>query len=517
MSAPTESTPAPAAPAAPEPATLEPAPALTNSAVTPSAPEPATTTSEPAADAAVDAKTTEKTVDPPTADAAAAPETDAKPVTNGVTKPKAMKEIVVLGVGYAGIACAHYILRHIVPALPERETYHVSVVDPSSKWVNRVAAPRSLVSEKLLPLSKWILDTEVGFKEYSAEKFSFVQGKATAMDITARTVTIEKTAGGTETLTYYALLIATGASSATPLFGTPGPHTLTISAIEAFREKLPEAKQIVIAGGGPAAVETAGELGHYINGRAGFFSARPKTIKTKITVVTSAAKLLPILRPALALKAERLLAKVGVDVVYSDAVVSTEPPTAGKRDADGSLGSFLSPAQVKLASGKVLEADLYIPAYGLTANASWAPAELRDESGRIITNKQTLRVEAAGPRVYAVGEVGNYGIGGIFEIMFSAISTSMINMKRDLLHDAKVAASGDEKLAKSGKDMTFENKAGESQMVPVGRRSGVGALFGWKVPGFTVWLIKGRQYLTEMNNSNLAGSSWKKETKWKHA
>jgi apoptosis-inducing factor 2 len=359
-----------------------------------------------------------------------------------------------------------------------------------------------------------MLETEVGFKEYSAEKFGFVLGTATALDTTARTVIVQKADGSTETITYYALLIATGAASATPLFGHPGPHTIAVTAIEAFRAKLPEAKSIVIAGGGPAAVETAGEIGHYLNGRAGLFSARPKTIKTKITVVTNANKLLPVLRPALGKKAEKLLGKVGVDVVYEDAVTETEPPTAGKLDADGSLGSLLAPAKVTLSSGKVLEADLYIPAYGLSPNGSWLPAELRDEGGYVAVNKETLRVDAAGSRVYAVGEIGKYGSGGLMELQFAAFPTVMVNMKRDLVHDAKVEASGDEKLVKAGKDMVFKDTVGESQIVPVGRRSGVGAFSGWRFPSFTVWLIKGRQYLTEINNMNLRGAMLK-EAKWK--
>jgi hypothetical protein len=35
---------------------------------------------------------------------------------------------------------------------------------------------------------------------------------------------------------------------------------------------------------------------------------------------------------------------------------------------------------------------------------------------------------------------------------------------------------------------------GETQLVPIGRSKGVGALMGWEVPSWVVWAIKGRDY-----------------------
>jgi apoptosis-inducing factor 2 len=385
--------------------------------------------------------------------------------------------------------------------------------------MNRVAAPRSLVSEKLLPLSKWTMELEPAFKAYPADKFTFIQGKATGLDAATRTVTVEKATGGTEAVHYYALIIATGGASPTPLLGYPGPHTIATEAIEAFRKKLPEAKSIVIAGGGPAGVETAGEIGHFLNGRAGYFSKRPSQPKAKITLVTNADRLLPVLRPALAKKAEILLNKVGVDVVYNAGVTSTSPEFAGRISPSGGSEDLLAPTKVTLSNDAVLEADLYIPAYGLTPNTSWVPANLKNEKGFVLANSETLRVDAAGPRVYVLGEAGAgaYGVGGLFELQMQAMPTVMINLKRDLLRDGKVAAAGgDEKAVPvTGKDKTFDKNAiGESQAVPVGRSTGVGAMFGWRFPGFLIWLIKGRQYLTELNNMNLHGKMVS-EAKWK--
>jgi NADH dehydrogenase FAD-containing subunit len=433
------------------------------------------------------------------------------------TSEIAKKNVLVVGGSTTGIPTAHYILRHIIPALPNPETYHVTLIDPSTKWVNRIAAPRSLVSEELIPLNKWMLDLKDGFAQYKPEQITILQGTAIGHNASARTVTIESPEKETSTLEYYALIIATGASSPTPLFSSPYNYTVTQNAIEAFRAKLPEAKSIVIAGGGPAGVETAGELGHYLNGRAGWFSARPNPIKTKITVVTSGPQLLPVLRPAFGKQAEKYLNKVGVDVIYNNAIASTVPEVAGQLDAKLGNENVTAPAKITLANGDVLEADLYIPAYGLKPNTSWISPELLDTKGRVETNGTTLRVDKAGPRVYAIGEVGNYGVGGLMEAQYHAYPVLFVNMKRDFLHDAKVqAANGDEKAVPvTGKDNLFEKgKLGETQFVPVGRSKGVGAFSGWKVPSFMVWFAKGRTYFTELNEPGLKGSVADKEQKW---
>ena len=56
---------------------------------------------------------------------------------------------------------------------------------------------------------------------------------------------------------------------------------------------------------------------------------------------------------------------------------------------------------VTLEDGQTLEADLYIPAFGMRYNTGFMAVELLTAQGRVATNPATLRVDAAGPRVYA--------------------------------------------------------------------------------------------------------------------
>lgn len=39
----------------------------------------------------------------------------------------------------------------------------------------------------------------------------------------------------------------------------------------------------------------------------------------------------------------------------------------------------------------------------------------------------------------------------------------------------------------------FEEEERKTQMVLVGRSKGVGVVMGWRIPGWLVWTIKGRE------------------------
>jgi NADH dehydrogenase FAD-containing subunit len=417
------------------------------------------------------------------------------------------KTVLILGASYAGLSSAHYFLKHVLPVLPESKSYNVVLVNPSSHFFARPAAPRALVSQKLMPQEKVFYDIAGGFKQYPAEHFTFLEGTATAMDPSTRTVSITLPNKEVQTISYYSLILAVGTRPVSAILGPQTTHQLVQEAQAAFSKALTEAKTIVIAGGGPAGVETAGEIGHELNGLAGMFSERPKNIKASITLITSDKKLLPALRPALATKAEKFLNKMGVDVIYNTRVQSVTPQGAGEIDtATNTIEKVTSKATVTLANGETKEADLYIPATGVKPNTQFIPRTLLNGRGYVEMNKSTLRVEGAGERVYAIGDCGSYTCGGVMDI-YDAVPVLLTNVKRDLLSpDGKPTG---------GQDRPYNPNLKETQLVPVGRSKGVGAVFGWKLPSFMVWLIKGRDYFTSMTPQIVDGRKWAKESKWK--
>jgi NADH dehydrogenase FAD-containing subunit len=351
----------------------------------------------------------------------------------------------------------------------------------------------------MFPQEKLFVSIPKAFEQYLEGSFRFIHGTATELDHTNRTLSVSFAVGNTEKIDFHALVIATGASTPSPLLGLNRDDEFLRTNWTAFRQALPTAKSIVIAGGGPAGIETAGELGEYLNGRAGWLSSKLANPKVSITVVTSGSGILPVLRPTIAQKAEEYLAKVGVTVVKNARVETVTPHGAGT-DSD-----LTTKATLTLVDGKMLHADLYIPATGTRPNTSFIHEALLTSDGRVDTNASTLRVDKAGPRVYAVGDAASYARPAI-HVILSAIPVLCANIKRDLL-----LASGKEESS-VGEDRVFKEDTRETQMVPIGKRKGVGAAMGYQLPSLMVWLIKGRDYWLWTTGGLWSGKQWAKES-----
>lgn len=414
------------------------------------------------------------------------------------TTPASQNNIVILGGSYGGVSTAHYLLKHVVPYLPDKASYQVIIVSASSQAICRPACPRALISDDMFPQEKLFVNIPKLFEQYPKGSFRFIHGTATELDHTNRTVSTSSASGNTEKIEFYALVIATGASTPSPLLGLTRDEKFLQTNWTAFQKALPAAKSIIIAGGGPAGIETAGELGEFLNGRAGWFSSKLANPKVPIIVVTAGSKILPALRPAIAKKAEEYLAKVGVTVVKNARVKTVVPHGAG-------TDSPTTKAMLTLDDGRTLDADLYVPATGTRPNTGFIREALLTADGRVDTNASTLRVDKAGPRIYAVGDAASYARPAV-HLILNAIPVLCANIKRDLLLD-----SGKEKSS-VGEDRVFKEDTRETQMVPIGKSKGVGAAMGYQLPSFMVWLIKGRDYWLWTTGGLWSGKQWVKES-----
>ncbi|KAK4547459.1 hypothetical protein LTR36_001115 [Oleoguttula mirabilis] len=389
------------------------------------------------------------------------------------------RNIVILGASFSGLSAAHYLAKHVLPQLQRSKDfkYALHLVDPSTHFWWNIAAPREIVSVKEMKHEDCFVPHMDGFKQYTNLKDSIIfhQGSAAGLDTNLRTVSINTHEGGSETLEYYALVIATGVRSPSPLTTLHGPHTTTMKALDEMNEKLATAKEIVIAGGGPVGVETAGEIATHLKGKA------------TITLITGSSKLLPVLRESLAAKAQKMLEKSGVTVMYNIKVQGSEETSDGQ-------------TEIKLDNGKTMTADAYIPAFGSQPNTDFLPDNLKGKGDYVETNGQTLRVDAAGPRVYAAGDVTGVDKGGIM-CLYNTIPVLGANMSHDLLSDAGVGNAAEK---------TYTRKDAETQLVPIGAKTGVGAFNGWSMPGFAVSMIKGKDYMLKNMGDFTEGKKWVK-------
>ncbi|KAI1427874.1 FAD/NAD(P)-binding domain-containing protein [Xylaria sp. FL1777] len=397
------------------------------------------------------------------------------------------KKIVVLGGSYGGGPCQHVFTDHV----------------PARCSMCRPAAPRALISDAMFPQDKLFVSIPENFSQYAPGSFVFKQGTATALDHENRTVSVLLGKGGESSgtelkIAYHALVIATGASTTSPLLGFTRDETALKLSWDAFRGALPKAKHIVVAGGGASGVEVAGELGEHLNGRAGWLSSTSSSPKVQITLLSGGPRILPYLRPAIAQTGEAYLAKVGVRVVHNTRVVTVVPAAAGVDDVAAN-------AALTLDNGETLLADLYIPATGAIPNTKFVSDILRCPDGRVNTDPSSLRVVGAGQRVYAIGDVSAAARPAVHNIL-SMVPVLCANIKRDLL----LAAGQSAQVA--GEDRVFKEDTRETQLVPIGKSKGVGAAMGMKFPSFLVWLIKGRDYWLWTTGSLWSGKQWTKES-----
>ena len=406
--------------------------------------------------------------------------------------------ILILGGAFAGMSAAHYALKHVVPQLPKTDgtTYNVTIVNPSKDFYWRIAGPRVAASKELMPYNKLFYPIEPAFG-YAKDKFSFVQGKATHVDPAGQTVSVETATGEQKSIPYAALVIATGFTTPCPLFTQTTDRAALEATYDAFHSQLKNAKTVVIGGAGPVGVETAGEIAEFLNGKPGFMASAPKNPKAKVTLISAETKMLPVLRESISKQAEKLLKRLGVDVLYNTKVTSTTRTS----EADDSKTT------VQLSDGKTLEADIYIDATGTRPNTGFLPKEWLDNRNRVSCNDKTLRVEAAGPRVYAVGDCASCTQGGVMD-QYDAIPVAMTNLRNDLVaHISGSAPSADRHYTPNRK---------EQQLVPVGTQKGVGAANGMALPSMMVWMIKGRDYMIGMlAEGHMNGKPYTKEGKWK--
>ena len=209
----------------------------------------------------------------------------------------------------------------------------------------------------------------------------------------------EKTESDARELTYDSLIITSGADATdgAEYWGiTPGEDRMK-AAFEDVHVRLESAKRILVAGGGPVGVETAGELAERFRGQG-----------REISIYSGSSRLLAgIDNVRFGRDAERKLMGKGVEVVHGVKVKGS------RKNVDGST-------TVMMEGGGEKTVDLYLPAMGLKANSGHVPVEWKDErTGRVRCDRR-FRLDVEGVKgVYAFGNVASYSDGTLFDVKFA--------------------------------------------------------------------------------------------------
>jgi NADH dehydrogenase len=300
---------------------------------------------------------------------------------------KARPRVLVLGGGFAGIGAAQKLKKSDVDVvLVDKNDYHT--FQPLLYQVATGLLEQPAVGHPIRDLV------------HDQDNARMHQDRVTAVDLAAREVQFAEL----KPLSYDYLVFGLGAE--VNFFGVEGAadhafplYTLT-DAVRLKNQVLRQweaadkdpaliddgALNIVVVGGGPTGVETAGALAELYSGvfRKDYPDVPEDT--ARITLVEAGPEIFSMFKPDIRNYAVEALTKRGVEVTTGEVVES------------------VTPLRVKLKSGKELKAHTLVWGAGLQGNAIVQSLGLELERGNRIAINGDLRMPAH-PEVFAVGDV----------------------------------------------------------------------------------------------------------------
>ncbi|CEP63356.1 Aif1p LALA0_S08e00540g [Lachancea lanzarotensis] len=363
--------------------------------------------------------------------------------------------VVIIGGSFAGIGAAEILAASKSPV-------KVTVIAESSHSYFAVAAPRALVEPDVTKQLFYSIKDKIG--KLGNKNVSFVLGKATKLDGESQTVLVEdNTTGSQQTVSYDFLILASGSRSHSPAFKLQGDYLQSKDALLGMSKNIKSAKTIAVLGGGPTAVEIAGELG--------LTYGKDK----KISLYTGASGPLVNWNSKVTDRALQQLESLDVQVLNTTKSVKVD------ETSDGS-------SEVHFSDGTSKTFDVVVSAYGIIPNSEYLDAKLLDSSGFVKTDEYL--VTKAYPNVLAYGDI------------ISNRPCSIIDIER--VQHATFAATVDAVIFGSSGSKKALKDSPEMGLVPISRNGGVGVLFGWRTPSWFVRLLKSKDFMVSRGAKHFA-------------
>ncbi|WP_028653854.1 NAD(P)/FAD-dependent oxidoreductase [Nocardioides sp. J54] len=282
-----------------------------------------------------------------------------------MTRPR----VVVAGLGDSGLLTAIHLARSDVDVLG-------------------VSSRPGLVSGQELGLrlarpERWARDYRIGFDRFRRlDPVEKVHAELVALDPAGRTVTVRPAAGGTRSVPYDVLVVATGVTNGFWRL----PHLQTDADVDAAlagaHARLAGAGSVLVVGGGAAAVSSA-------------LQVATRWPDTAVTLAFPGERALPRHHPRVWSVARRRLARAGVRLL----------PRHRAELPAGFTADRITTGPVRWTNGQApVDADAVLWAIGsVRPNTDWLPPALLDEQG-FVRVRPTLEVPGV-DGVFAVGDV----------------------------------------------------------------------------------------------------------------
>lgn len=363
------------------------------------------------------------------------------------------KHIVIIGGSYAGILAAKSIFGR------KDQSVNVTLISSSTNAYFNVSTPRLIVEPE--KIDKTLFPVEKTLKKYSnGVDYRFVLGNVVSANFNNNSLIVEN-AKGKQTINYDYLIVASGARTDVPAFKLGGDYQDTVDSIKKLNRSTKDAKKIIILGGGPTGVETAGELG-YLYGK-----------EKDIVLYTGLTGPLLQLGSSKSATTVSKLAQLGVKVVNNKKSTSFEESG--------------SPSKVIFEDGS--SADVVIPAYGLIPNSEFLDVKFLDSRGYLKTDEY-LRVDGH-HNVIGLGDILSIGENTILNIKYSQMAAF------ESVVDLELFGNKNSKLRPYS---PIKATLG----VPVSRDGGVGVALGWSLPSFIIKFMKSKDFMISKASETLA-------------
>ena len=237
----------------------------------------------------------------------------------------------------------------------------------------------------------------------------------------------------------------------------------------------------VVAGGGFAGIETAGELMDLIlDARKHYHSIHKDDLK--VVVIEALPMILPGFNEKLAEFAKQKLIERGINIKLQTAITSFDGNEVTTKSIDQNPKDPLDESKVESIRTKTL-----IWTAGVTPVSTIQRSMLKTDRGKVIVNDY-LEVQDF-PGVFAIGDCALF-LNPKTKRPFPP--TAQIAEAQ-----AKTAAKNLISLIKNSKKEKFEYHS-KGQMAIIGKRSGIATFLGMNISGFWAWLIWRSVYLSKI-------------------